>query len=448
MNDRHRVVIVGGGFGGMYCAIALRNAPAQVTIIDNRNFHLFQPLLYQVATGGLSPANIAAPLRCVLKRQRNTRVLMAEVVGFDLKSNKVLLADNNSLDFDTLVLAAGSTNHYFGRDRQWQPLAPGLKSIEDATAIRSKVLTAFENAERESDHGRRSRLLTFLVVGGGPTGVELAGAIAELAHITMKRDFRAFNPAMARIILVEGEERLLSTFHPSLSDAARRGLERLGVEVLLSRHVTEIVEDHVLLTENKAKSIERIECSTVIWAAGVKASPLSAVLAQQLGNSVILDRSGRISVAPDCTVPGRDDIFAIGDNALFLGPADRPLPGLAPVAMQQGNYVASVIMARLRRQSPPLPFRYRDKGTMATIGRGRAVAQSGGLRMSGFVAWIAWLFIHILYLARFENRVLVAFQWFWNYITRNRAARLITHERSSFNQAAAALQSLGQSKSQ
>lgn len=423
---RHRVVIVGGGFGGLLAAKGLRKAPCDVLLIDRRNFHLFQPLLYQVATGALSPANIASPLRSILKRQRNARVLLGEVSGFDLAAKHVLLADGGRVPFDTLVLATGTTHAYFGRD-DWAALAPGLKTVEDATEIRRRVLGAFERAEREPDPAARAKLLTFVVVGGGPTGVEMAGSISELARHTLRHDFRAIDPAAARVVLVEGQGRVLGGFHPRSSERALRALRRMGVEVLLDCHVTEVGPHAVAYNPDAGKAPAAvIPTETVVWAAGVKASHLGALIAEAAG--VTPDRAGRVPVNPDCTVGGRPDVFVVGDLASFAGADGRPLPGVAPVAMQQGAYVADVVARRLGGKPDPGPFRYWDKGNMATIGRAKAVAETHGLRLSGFVAWLAWLFIHILYLARFENRVLVLWQWFFNYVTRGRAARLITGE--------------------
>ena len=424
---RHQVVIVGGGFGGLLAARGLKKAPCDVTVVDRRNFHLFQPLLYQVATGGLSPANIAAPLRSILKRQRNTRVLLGEVVGFDLPAKRVKLKDGGTLPFDTLILATGSTHTYFGHD-EWAHFAPGLKTIEDATEIRRRVLSAFERAEREPDPAVRKRLLTFAIVGGGPTGVEMAGSISELARQTMRNDFRAIDPRDARIIVVEGQTRVLSMFHEKLSRKAEQALARLGIEVRLDCHVTSVAEGFVEVQPDKPDTPrERIETETVVWAAGVKASVLGKLVAEAVGG-VQPDRAGRVPVNPDCTVGTRPDVFVIGDLALFKKADGKPLPGVAPVAMQQGEYVADAIMRRLKGDTPKGPFVYWDKGSMATIGRAKAVAETGSIRLSGFVAWLAWLFIHILYLARFENRVLVVWQWFFNYVTRNRTARLITGE--------------------
>jgi NADH dehydrogenase len=420
----HRVVIIGGGFGGLYCARALRSSRVQVTLIDRRNFHLFQPLLYQVATGGLSPANIAAPLRSILRKQRNARTLLAEVSGFDVSRKLVLTADGDEIPYDTLVLATGSSHHYFGHD-DWEPHAPGLKTVEDATEIRKRVLSAFEKAEREPDPVVRKRLLTFAVVGGGPTGVEMAGTIAELARVTLRRDFRAIDPATARVVLVEGQPRVLPMFVEKLSGRALDMLKDLGVEVHTDCHVSEVGAEHIVFQSDTGTSDpQRIETGTVVWAAGVKASPLGRTLAESLGG-VVVDRAGRVTVGEDCTTPGHPDVFVVGDLASFTQNG-KPLPGLAPVAMQQGKYVAKVIDRRLRGKSPPAAFRYWDRGTMATIGRNRAVADVRWFRLSGWFAWVAWLFVHIMYLAKFENRLLVMIQWFWNYISRNRTARLIT----------------------
>jgi NADH dehydrogenase len=423
----HRVVIVGGGFGGLIAAQALNRTPTRVTLIDRRNFHLFQPLLYQVATGGLSPANIASPLRSILRKQRNTEVLLGEVTGFDLNAKAVLLADGHRAPFDSLIVATGSTHHYFGHD-EWAEHAPGLKSVEDATEIRRRVLSAFERAEREADLDRRKRLLTFVVVGGGPTGVEMAGAISELARQTLRGDFRLINPAEARVVIVEGQNRVLAGFAEKLSARAKADLEKMGVEIVLDCHVTDVQPDHVVVKpDSPGAEPRRIDTEAIVWAAGVKASPLGKLLAEAVG--VQADRAGRVPVNPDCTVGNRPDVFVIGDLATFPGPDGKPLPGLAPVAMQQGEYVAGVIVRRIKGESPKGAFRYLDKGALATIGRARAVGESMGIKFTGFVAWLAWLFIHIMYLARFENRVLVLFQWFWNYVTRNRAARLITNVR-------------------
>jgi NADH dehydrogenase len=420
--DPH-VVIIGGGFGGLYAAKALRHAPVQVTLLDRRNFHLFQPLLYQVATGGLSPANIAAPLRAVLKHQANTEVLLGEVVEIEVASRRVVLQDR-TIPYDTLVVAAGARHHYFGHD-QWEELAPGLKTIEDATEIRRRVLLAFENAERTLDPSSRRGWLTFVVVGAGPTGVELAGTLGELAHYTLRSNFRHISPANARILLLEGLDRVLPTYPPTLSARAAESLARLGVTVRTGTTVTDLRHDVVVTRQGDQE--ERIEARTVLWAAGVLASPLGAILARATGAT--LDRAGRVEVGPDLTLPGHPEIFVIGDLALFPHQTGKPLPGLAPVAMQQGRYAADLIRQRLREKSLP-PFRYKDRGTMATIGRAAAVADLGWIRFSGWPAWLAWLFIHILFLIEFENRLLVLTQWAWNYVTRNRSARLVTGSHS------------------
>ena len=421
---KHRVVIIGGGFGGMLCAQHLRKSPVDITLIDRRNFHLFQPLLYQVATGALSPANIAAPLRSILKRQRNCETLMAMVTDFDTTAKEVHTADGARIPFDTLVLATGSTHHYFGKDAQWEPLAPGLKTIEDATEIRRKVLSAFERAEKEPNETLRKQQLTFVVVGGGPTGVEMAGAICELAKQTMREDFRKINPTDARIILVENSERILQTFAEKLSAKALSDLVKFGVEPWLNCRVTDIQPTTVTIQRNGIAEV--LPCETVVWAAGVKGSPLGTKLKEALGTGAEMDKGGRVMVNKDCSVGQRGDVFVIGDLAHFTAADGKQLPGVAPVAMQQGEYLARLIDRRVRGLSPVGEFRYHDKGSMATIGRTKAVAESGGIKMTGYIAWLAWLFIHILFLARFENRVLVLYQWFWNYVTRNRTARLIT----------------------
>jgi NADH dehydrogenase len=419
----HRVVIVGGGFGGLRAARALRHAPVQVTLLDRRNHHLFQPLLYQVAAGALSPANIAAPIRALLHRQRNTDVLLAEVVDFDVTERRVLLKDG-SLPYDTLIVATGAGNHYFGHP-EWEKLAPSLKTLDDATEIRRRILLAFEGAERESDAQRRRAWLTFVVVGAGPTGVELAGQVAELAHTTLRHDFRRFQPEQARVLLVEGTDRVLPTFPPSLSARAAQALAGLGVEVWTGALVTDIQPHEVVIRRGTAS--ETIDARTVLWAAGVQASPLGERLAKATGAQ--LDRAGRVLVEPDLTLPGHPEIFVIGDLAHARGPSGQPLPGLAPVAMQQGKYVARLIQQRLRGGTLP-PFHYHNRGNLATIGRHAAVADLGWIRFSGYFAWLAWLFVHLLYLVQFQNRLLVLVQWAWNYLTRNRAARLITGERS------------------
>jgi NADH dehydrogenase len=416
---QHHVVIIGGGFGGLQATLALRKAPVRVTLLDRRNFHLFQPLLYQVATGQLSPANIAAPLRDVVKRQRNVEVFLAEVVDIDVPGRRVLLSDGQ-VPYDTLVVAAGARDHYFGHD-EWEKMAPGLKSIEDATEIRRRVLLAFEAAEREPDPERQRALLTFIIVGGGPTGVELAGALAELAHHTLRHNFRHFEPSSARILLLEGLDRVLPPYPPRLSAKATASLHRLGITVRTGTIVTEVRPG--LVTVRTGGHTEQIGAHTVLWAAGVRASGLAEVLAQAPG--VAPDRGGRVPVRPDLTLPGHPEIFVIGDMAACPGPDGKPLPGVAPVAMQQGRYVADLIRRRLQGKDGT-PFRYHDKGKLATIGRNAAVADLGWVRFSGYLAWLTWLFVHLMYLVGFQNRFLVLIQWGWNYITRSRAARLVT----------------------
>jgi NADH dehydrogenase len=423
MDSRHRVVIVGGGFGGLYAAQALGKADVQVTLIDRRNFHLFQPLLYQVATGGLSPANIAAPLRDVLKRQKNTRVLLGEVVRFDLERRLVVLKDGTE-PYDSLIVAAGSQHHYFGHP-EWEQFAPSLKTVEDATAIRRRILSAFELAERCTDPEGCRALMTFIIVGGGPTGVELAGAIADVAHATLRGNFRSIDPAKSRIILLEGVDRILTAYPPKLSAKAVKSLNRLGVIVRTGTVVTDVQADRVTIRSGDHN--ETIRAHTVLWAAGVEASPLAKALAKATGAE--LDRAGRIIVQPDLTLPNHPELFVLGDMANYPYQGGKPLPGLAPVAMQQGRYVADLIQRRLRG-APPVPFHFRDRGSMATIGRAAAVADLGWISFSGLLAWLTWLFVHILFLIEFQNRILVLFQWAWNYITRNRSARLITFSES------------------
>ena len=406
-----RVVIVGGGFGGLYAAQALRGKNVQVTLVDRRNHHLFQPLLYQVATAALSPGDIAHPIRAVLRRQANARVLLAEATSVDLPAHTLALTDG-TIPYDYLILATGARHAYFGHD-EWEENAPGLKSLEDALEIRRRVLLAFERAERELDEAHRRALLTFVIVGAGPTGVELAGAIAEIARHVMISDFRAINPRDARVILVEAGARVLPTFPEELSDAAENSLKRLGVEVLKNRRVTSIEPTRVLLGP------EVIEAETTLWAAGVTASPL----AQSLG--VPLDRAGRVRVESDLTVPGHPEVMVIGDLALFTRQDGKPLPGVCPVAIQQGRHAARNILrtiAGLPRES----FHYWDRGNLATIGRAQAVADLGRLRISGILAWLAWLFVHVFFLIGFRNRFVVIFEWAWAYMTYQRAARLIT----------------------
>jgi NADH dehydrogenase len=416
---QHHVVIVGGGFAGLAAARALGGKEVQVTLIDHRNFHLFQPLLYQVATGGLSPADICAPIRTVLRRHKNVRTILAEVTGFDLPGKRVLLADGE-VTFDSLLVAAGARHHYFGSD-QWEPLAPGLKSIEDATAIRRKILWAFESAEREPDIEKRRAWLTFVVVGGGPTGVELAGALGEIANDTLREDFRSFRPEEARILLLDAGEQILSNFPHELGVAAERDLLQLGVRCLNKRYVTAVDENGA--TIKNGDQVDRIETKTIIWAAGVKGSPLAAKLAEAAGLQA--DRAGRVPVTADCSLAGFPNVFALGDMAAYSGADGKPLPGVAPVAMQQGPYVARLILDRLANRSTP-PFRYVDKGNLATIGRHSAVADIKGIHATGLIAWLMWLFIHLMFLVGFQNRLQVFIHWAFQYISFNRNARLIT----------------------
>lgn len=415
----HQVVIVGGGFAGLNAAHALRSADVQITLIDRRNFHLFQPLLYQVATGGLSPANIASPLRAILERQKNCEVLLGEVTSFDVANRRVSFS-GMQLPYDTLIVAAGARDNYFGHP-EWEEFAPGLKSIEDATHIRARLFTAFERAERVADVEHRRVLLTFVVVGGGPTGVELAGTMAEIARHTLHREFRHIDPADAQVVLIEAGERILPAFPPELSAKAQASLEKLGVVVRTQTLVTNIAADHVDLKFGGAQ--ERLPTHTITWAAGVSASPLASALAAAAGASV--DRGGRIVVNADLSLPGHPDIFVLGDMASYTHQDGKALPGVAPVAIQEGKYVAKLIKARLRGQTLPV-FHYRDLGNLATIGRSAAVADFGRIRVSGFLAWSMWLVIHLMNLVSFRNRLLVLVQWGWSYLTFDRPARLIT----------------------
>ena len=415
MPEPPHVVIIGGGFAGLTTAIALRNLPLRVTLIDRRNYHLFQPLLYQVATAGLSPADIASPIRAILNRQRNTTVLLGKVIGVDVTNRSVLL-DDRRLSYDQLVIATGARHAYSGHE-EWERFAPGLKKIDDATEIRGRILLAFELAENSRDPLERQRLLTFVIIGGGPTGVEMAGAIAELARRALSTDFRNIDPRSARIVLVESGRRVLAGFPESLSAAAKRGLERLGVTVILGTRVARCSLHGVMIGS------EPIDAATLIWAAGVMASPAAKWLAAEQ------DRVGRVLVEPDLTVKGHPEIFVIGDTASVTGPGGMPLPGIAPVAKQQGRYVARVIAARTSGRSTPSVFRYRHRGTMATIGRKSAVVDFGYFRLSGLVAWLLWGLIHVYYLVGFRNRMVVILSWLWAYVTFERGARLITgHE--------------------
>ncbi|MCL4693326.1 MAG: NAD(P)/FAD-dependent oxidoreductase [Candidatus Hydrogenedentes bacterium] len=420
MAERHRVVIIGGGFGGLHAARQLRHADVDVTLIDKRNFHLFQPLLYQVATGALSPANIAAPLRAVFRNQPNVRVLLAEVTGFDVQERTVHF-ENGHLPYDTLIVAAGSDNAYFGHD-EWRSLAPGLKTVEDATEIRRRILLAFEKAELETDPEEVKALMTFVVAGGGPTGVELSGALEEIANHSLRHNFRTIHPRDTRVILADAADRVLPPFPPELSEAAERSLKRLGVQVENGTMVVDVQPGYVVLKRNGTE--ERVPTHTVLWAAGVRACKLASALAAATGAQT--DKHGRIVVEPDLTLAGHPEIFVIGDMAHAVNPkTGQPLPGVAQVAIQEGRYTAKTIRARLKGKTLP-PFKYRNLGNLATIGRASAVADFGRIKIAGFTAWVLWLFVHLMHLVQFQNRVLVFFQWAWCYLTWNRAARLIT----------------------
>ncbi len=418
MENKHRVLILGGGFGGLYAAKALKRAPVQVTLLDRRNFHLFQPLMYQVATGSLSPGEIASPLRAVLRRQANTQVLLGEAVDLDAERRRVILLDGE-IEYDSLIVATGSGDYYFGHD-EWKQSAPGLKTIEEATALRHKILFAFEAAEREQDPEKRREWLTFVLVGGGTTGVEVSGALGEIAHDTLRHDFRSIDPREAVILLLEGGPRVLPTYPPDLSAKAEASLVRLGVTPRTNVLVTGV--DSAGVDVKTSAGIERINARTVIWAAGVRASPFGEVLERRAGAK--LDRGGRALVNPDLSLPGHPEIFVIGDLA-HLDQNGKLLPGVAQVAIQGGGYAAKLIQRRLRGETLP-PFRYFDKGSLAVIGRASAVADIRGLHISGLLAWFTWLFVHLMYLVEFSNRVLVFIQWGFLYLTYSRGARLIT----------------------
>ena len=418
-------MIIGGGFGGLTAAQSLGTAPVQVTVVDRENHHLFQPLLYQVAMAGLSPAEIASPIRSILSRQENTRVLLGNVTAIDLESRTVKLTDDE-LVYDFLIVASGVQTSYFGHD-EWEKDAPGLKSLEDAIEIRRRVLTAFERAEREKVPERQKRLLTFVAIGGGPTGVELAGSVAELARFVLSSDFRAIDPQTTRVVLIEAGDRILPSFDPRLSQSAVDQLQELGVEVRTRTRVTGIDADGVDMAIDGAdatqpKTNERIETNTVVWAAGVRTTALTKSL------GVPLDRMGRVLVEPDLSVTGHSEAFVIGDAAAFLHQTGKALPGVSAVAMQQARAAARSIRVTIRGK-PRIPFRYFDKGSMATIGRSRAISEMGKLRFTGFFAWLTWLLVHIWYLIGFRNRMAVMFTWAWSYVTYRRGARLITHRR-------------------
>jgi NADH:ubiquinone reductase (H+-translocating) len=423
LTQKHRVVIVGGGFGGLYAAKELGRAPVEVTLIDKRNFHLFQPLLYQVATGTLSPADISSPLRGILSTYKNIKVLMDEVQDVDPVEKKVTLGDSE-LSYDTLIIATGVSHHYFGNEH-WQPTAPGLKTVEDALEMRRRIFMAFEAAEKETDPEQRKAWLTFVIVGGGPTGVELAGAIAELAFNTLTQDFRSIDTSDTRILLLEGLDRILPPYPPELSAKAAESLEQLGVTVSTKTLVTNI--DNHVVTAKQGDHIEKIASRTILWAAGVKASAMGKVLEQRAGAT--LDRVGRVVVGPDLSIPNQPDIFVIGDLSLYTHQDGKPLPGVAPVAVQEGQYVARLVQQRLKNHTLP-PFQYVDAGSLAVIGQNKAVANVKNFKFSGPIAWFLWIFAHIYYLIEFDNKLIVMVQWGWNYFTRHRGARLITGEGS------------------
>ncbi len=431
--ERHRVVVVGGGFGGLQAVRSLHGAPVDVTLIDRRNFHLFQPLLYQAATGALAPEEIAAPLRVILKRQGNVRVVMGEVRAFDLNARRVIVdrlpeGEEVGFPYDTLIVAGGSRYTYFGHD-EWRQFAHEIKSLESAIAVRQRIFAAFEAAELEPDAKLREALLTFVVVGGGPTGVEMAGQIAELAHDTAALGFQLAEPRRARILLMEASDRLLSTFAPRLSTKAARALERLGVTPMLHRAVIDL-DEHSVSVRHPDGETEQIPTRTIVWSAGVVASDLAGALGAASGAE--LDRGGRVAVGPELTIQGHPEVFALGDMVSVHDAAghDLALPGLASTAMQQGRYAAGSVRSRAEG-SPSPPFRYVDKGNLATIGRARAVAEIKGIQISGALAWLTWLAVHIFYLIGLQNRLLVLTRWGFSFLTRGRSARLITHSSAS-----------------
>lgn len=418
-HGKHQVVIIGGGFGGLYTAKTLKKANVNVTLIDKRNFHLFQPLLYQVATGTLSPADISSPLRAVFSKSKNTQVFLGEVNDIDPETQEVILRDR-TIPYDTLVVATGANHFYYGHDN-WRPLAPGLKTVEDAVEMRRRIFSAFEAAEKETDPELRRAWLTFVIVGGGPTGVELAGAIAELAHKTLKEDFRNIDTRETNILLLQGGDRILPHMVPKLSEVGKVSLQKLGVVVKTNTRVTNIEND--IVTFKQGDLVQEIASKTILWAAGVKGSAMGQVLANRTG--VECDRSGRVIVEPDLTIKGYKNIFVIGDLGNFSHQDGKPLPGVAPVAKQQGEYVAKLIQKRLQGQTLPA-FHYNHVGSLAMIGQNLAIVDLGFLKLTGFLAWVFWLIVHIYFLIEFDTKLLVVFQWAWNYITRNRRSRLIT----------------------
>ena len=420
--QRHRVVVIGGGFGGLSAVEQLRGSDVDITVIDKRNHHLFQPLLYQVATTALSPSEIAWPIRHLLRQRADVTTLLGTVVGIDKDTRAVKLADGERVPFDNLIIATGARHAYFGHD-EWEPHAPGLKTLEDATAIRRRLLLAFEEAERETDPERRAALLTFAIIGGGATGVEMAGAIAELARITLRDEFRAIQPAGARVLLIEAGPRVLPTFREKLSDYAKRALEKLGVEVSLDTPVTDVSDGRIVFGDRT------VHAATILWAAGVQASPAAGWLDAEA------DKAGRIKVNPDLTVPGSPDIFAVGDTVIVTGPNGKPVPGVGDAAKQGGRHAARVIKARLRGKEPP-PFRYRHAGDIATIGRSAAVIDFGWIQFTGWIGWWIWGIAHIYFLIGVRNRISVALNWLWIYLTGQRGARLITHSETESSRSA------------
>ena len=412
MSDKPRVLIIGGGFGGLWAAKALANKPVEVTLIDRKNHHVFQPLLYQVATAVLSPGEIAQPIRRILHKYKNIEVILGEAVAFDKENNKVRLADGSEIAYDYLIVAAGARHAYFGHD-DWEREAPGLKTLEDAVEIRRRVLLAFEYAEKDAYLTGKQREMNFVVVGGGPTGVELAGAIADIARKALAKDFMAIDTRKARVVLFEGSDQVLGTFANDLSESAKKQLESLGVEVRLNSFVTDIEAGRVKVGQRW------IDCDVVLWATGVAASPLGKAL------GVSVDKAGRVLVERDLSVPGSKNMFVVGDMVWLLHESGEPVPGVSPAAMQMGGATAANILRDLKGQ-PRENFRYVNKGTMATIGRSKAIAELAGLKFKGFIAWLMWLFLHVFFLIGFRNRFAVLFEWFWAYLTRERSARLIT----------------------
>jgi NADH dehydrogenase len=420
-SKKHRVVILGGGFGGLSAAQALKRAPVQVTLIDRRNFHLFQPLLYQVATGSLSPGEIAAPLRSVLRKQKNTEVLLGEAADIDPHKNLLTLRDGAQFEYDSLIVSTGSQTSYYGND-SWREAAPSLKTVEEATNIRQKILLAFERAERAATQEDARAWLTFVIVGAGATGLELAGALAEIARETLKHDFRRINPTAAQILLIEGGPRVLTTYPEDLSQKAEKLVSRLGVQVLKSVKVTDVDEDGV--TVERGGTTEKLRAKTVLWAGGVITNEFGRTLAAR--TQAATDRTGRIEVSPQLTIPNFPNIFVVGDLASANDKNCKPLPGVAQVAMQGGAFAAKVIWARVEKKTEPAAFHYFNKGDLAVIGRAAAVANIFGLHVSGLLAWLVWLFIHLIYIVQFQSRVLVFIQWGFQYLTFSRGARLIT----------------------